>query len=132
MSRSALVSAIAVLAALLGCGQQYVSPDTVGLTISTDATPSVQRVDRCLFVPVLLGSQVRSRYVVEDELRVIITITREELTLEYQGLDFYEPAHIATGDLDDLPEGGSWLPENTPDGYRAELTPRCTPDDDLD
>lgn len=130
MSRPALAIAIATL---FGCdGQQYVSPDTVGLTISTDATPSVQRVNRCLFVPVLLGSQVRSRYVVEDDLRVTITLTRKELTLEYEGPDFYEPTLIPTDDLDDLPEGGSLLPENTPDGYRAVLTPNCTPDDDLD
>ena len=51
--------------ALTGCdGRQYVSPDTVGLVITNDET-GVTRVDRCNYIPVLLGSRIQWRYTID-------------------------------------------------------------------
>jgi hypothetical protein len=111
--------------ALVGCdGQQYVSPDTVELSITDDS--NLELVNRCHYIPVLLGSQVKARYRIEDERRVTITITRDEIALEY---DSGESELVAPQELEDLGSGESLELQNTPSTYTARLTPHCTPDD---
>lgn len=113
---------------LLGCNeQQYVSPDTVGLVIRNDSTDEV-RVSRCNYIPVLLGSQVKARYRVEDDLKATITITREEVevTFEDPGRD-HEPFLVPAETFE---EGDLTLQaDNPPDGYTVTLSTPCTPDD---
>jgi hypothetical protein len=110
---------------LLGCdGQQYVSPETVELSITN--TDNLELVKRCHYIPVLLGSQVKARYRIEDERRVTITITRDEIALDY---DSGESELVTPQELEELESGGSRVLENTPADYTARLTPNCTPDD---
>lgn len=110
---------------LFGCdGQQYVSPDTVELSITNDS--NLELVNRCHYIPVLLGSQVKARYRIEDERRVTITITRDEIQLEY---DSGESELVTPQELEELESGESLALQNTPSTYIALLTPNCTPDD---
>ena len=121
--RSLLLAALTVL----GCdGQQYVSPDTVGLTITNDDT-GVTRVSRCNYVPVLLGSRVKFRYVIEGDLKATIDIDRDEVAVTFEGDDGEaSPFTVRTKELDD---GGSFTAESPPDGYTVRLSSGCTPDD---
>jgi len=110
---------------LFGCdGQQYVSPDTVELSITN--ADNLELVNHCHYIPVLLGSQVKARYRIEDERRVTITITRDEIQLEY---DSGESELVTPQELEELPSGDSHELQNTPSEYSARLTPHCTPDD---
>jgi hypothetical protein len=113
----------------LACdGQQYVSPDTVELVIVNDST-GVTRVNRCNYIPVLLGSQVKARYTVESDLKATITITREEVGVTFQDPSRdHEPFVVPSETFE---EGDVTLQaEAPPDGYTVTLssTP-CTPDD---
>jgi hypothetical protein len=112
---------------LLACdGQQYVSPDTVALVITNDDT-GVTRVNRCNYVPVLLGSQVKWRFVVEDDLKATITITRSAVDVGFEGHDGEaEPFHVATEELDTDPSNAHYA-ESPPDGYTVALHGGCTP-----
>jgi hypothetical protein len=106
---------------LLACdGQQYVSPDTVRLSVSDEDR---ELVSRCHFIPVLLGSQVKARYRVDEALRVTVTITRDEIEVSY---DSGESELVATAELEDVPSGASLTLQNTPPGYSASLTPHCS------
>ncbi|HYQ26451.1 MAG TPA: hypothetical protein VER04_04505, partial [Polyangiaceae bacterium] len=69
--------------ATLSCSQGYVSPDTVALVI-TAAGSSAQRVNRCHYVPVLLGSRDRARYSVDDQLHATIDLTRDKVTVLFE------------------------------------------------
>jgi len=113
---------------VLGCNeQQYVSPDTVSLVISNDSSGEML-VNRCNFIPVLLGSQVKARYVVESDLRATITITREEVEVTFQdpGRD-HEPFLVPAETFE---EGDVTLQaDSPPDGYTVTLSTPCTPDD---
>lgn len=113
---------------LLGCNeQQYVSPDTVSLVISDDST-GLERVNRCNYIPVLLGSQVKARYVVEDDLKATITITREQVEVIFQDPDRdHEPFLVPAETFE---EGDVMLQADAPpDGYTVTLGTPCTPDD---
>jgi hypothetical protein len=113
---------------LLGCdGQQYVSPDTVALVITNDAT-GVTRVNRCNYVPVLLGGQVKFRYVVERDIKATITITRAAVDVTFEG-DAGEasPFHVATKEID---TDSTHYADSPPDGYTVALQGGCAPDDD--
>jgi hypothetical protein len=71
--------------AALACqDQQYVSPDTVLLSI-TDKSTDIELVHRCNYVPILLGGEVKARYVVDGDLKATIDIDREHVTLSYEG-----------------------------------------------
>jgi hypothetical protein len=114
---------------LFGCdGQQYVSPDTVGLVITNDDT-GVTRVDRCNYIPVLLGSRIKWRYAIEGDLKATITITREEIEVTFEG-DGGEaaPFSVRPKDFDD--DVSSFTAGSPPDGYTVRLLTGCTPDDD--
>lgn len=108
----------------LGCDDSYVSPDTVALIVTNDST-GVQRVNRCHYVPVLLGSQVKARYVVEDELRVTITLTRDELNLLFE--DEGRPVESLTLPSQQFAEETREVAESPPDGFTVELASPCTP-----
>jgi hypothetical protein len=113
--------------ALLGCdGQQYVSADTALLTISHDSTGS-KLIEGCSYVPVLLGSQVQKRYVADDDLSAIITLTRSKIVVTFEGPagDGVEPFQVATNEL----ESGSATADDPPSGYTVELGSGCTPDE---
>ncbi|HKY37737.1 MAG TPA: hypothetical protein VJN18_17465 [Polyangiaceae bacterium] len=112
--------------ALFGCdGQQYVSPDTVELSI-TNNDSNLELVKRCHFIPVLLGSQIKARYRIEDERRVTVTITRDEIELDY---DSGESELVTPQELENLASGEALELQSTPADYTARLTPNCTPDD---
>jgi hypothetical protein len=114
------------LLAAAGCdGQQYVDPGTVRLLI-TDQSTSVARVNRCNFVPVLLGSEVKSSYVVEGDLSATLTVTRDSVTLEFEGAA--EPQDPFVIETKDLQQSGTSA-DNAPRGYSVELSSGCTPDD---
>lgn len=123
--------ALVVVAALGLCacdGQQYVSPDTVLLTVSNDET-GIMRVNRCNYVPVLLGSEVKARYGVEDDIKVTITITREEVEVAFQDPNRdHDPFVVAAEDFEDNDSGVDI--DDTPAGYTARLSSGCTPDED--
>ena len=109
-------------------GQQYVSPDTVGLVITDDETDAV-RVDRCNYVPVLLGSQVKWRYEIQGDLKATITITRAKIEVTFEGDDGEaEPFTISPKDFED--GDTTFVADYPPDGYTVRLSSGCTPDDD--
>jgi hypothetical protein len=111
----------------LGCdGRQYVSPATVALVISDDAT-QVERVNRCHFIPVLLGSRVSARYRVDDELRASIDITRDEVTVFFEGGD--SSVDVFTVDSATFDDAASELDLAPPRGYAVELRSPCSPEE---
>jgi hypothetical protein len=114
-------------AAMCGCdGQQYVSADTVALTITNDST-GIERVNRCHFVPVLLGNQVKARYRVEDEIRATIVIDRQNVTVTFDGTD--EPVPPLEVSASRFEETTSELAESPPEGYTVELSSPCSPEE---
>lgn len=116
MTPRSFISALLVVCA---CdGQQYVSPETVALVVTNDGT-NVQRVNRCHYVPVLLGSEVKARYRVEDGLHVTITVTRDgpSLAFDDDGRDL--------GPFDELEPQLEYRSQS----YTIALRPDCTPDD---
>lgn len=111
--------------ALGGCdGQQYVSPDTVLLTVSHDVTGS-KVVEGCNYVPVLLGSQIQQRYAVEDGLQASVSITRSEIVVIFTGADVAR-FRVATKELE---PGVVVIDDDPPDGYSVELSSGCVPDE---
>lgn len=70
-----------------GCqGQQYVSPDTVQLSVSdASVDPPIERVSHCHYIPVLLGDQIQGRYRVTGELDAVMLLTRERVTISFEG-----------------------------------------------
>jgi hypothetical protein len=125
MKRTAF--ALLLSGALLGCDeQQYVSPDTVALIVTDDST-NTQRVNRCLYIPVLLGGQVVFRYEVDSELKALLVITRDEVTVSFEPESAAEPFSVDTDDLTEMQQHEAGAP---PSGYTVELHAGCTPDDD--
>ena len=91
MKRNVFALLLVISGALLGCDeQQYVSPDTVALIVTEDST-NLQRVNRCLYIPVLLGGQVVFRYEVDAELKALVIITRDEATVSFEPEEAAEP-----------------------------------------
>ena len=123
--KKAIAICYALLAAV-GCdGQQYVSPTTVRLLV-TDESTSVVRVDDCDYVPVLLGSEVKSTYAVEGDLSATLTLTRDAVTLEFDGATEQErPFVVAPADI----QRSGTTAENAPRGYGVELATGCAPDE---
>ena len=119
--RCALLGALCLVA----CdGQQYVSPDTLALGISKDST-GTERVNRCNYVPVLLGDKVESRYVVEGDIKATLTITRDSFTVAFEGTrDPVDPFVVPATDLKDGPQTAP----TPPPGYTVTLSLGCTPD----
>lgn len=113
--------------AALGCDDtQYVNPDTVALIVTNDST-GIERVNRCHYIPVLLGSQLKARYVVEDELRVTLTLTRDELDLLFE--DAGRPVEQLTLPSQQFAEEAHEVAESPPTGFTVELDSPCTPQD---
>jgi hypothetical protein len=127
MKHNAFALLLAVSGAVVGCDeQQYVSPDTVALIVTDDAT-NTQRVNRCLYIPVLLGGRVVFRYEVDAEVKALLVITRDEVTVSFEPEEAAEPFSV---DTDDLTETQRHEAESPPSGYTVELSAGCTPDDD--
>lgn len=127
MKHSPFSVALLALAAALGCDeQQYVSPDTVALIV-TDDSSNMQRVNRCLFIPVLLGGQVIFRYEVDSSLKAVLAITRDEAAVSFEPSDAADPFSV---DTDELSESERHVADSPPLGYTVELAAGCTPDDD--
>lgn len=123
--RRALVTLSCCL--LLGCdSQQYVDPDTVALIV-TENDSGQQRVNRCHYIPVLLGSQIKFRYEVDADIDVTLTITRDEVDVHFDEGGFGESSVVDTSDLTDTQTIAiDWASEL----YVAELVAGCTPDDE--
>lgn len=115
-------SAVALLLVLSACdGQQYVSPDTVRLRITDDST-NLDQVDRCNYVPVLLGDEVKWRYVVKGELKATLTVTRDFINVAFEGSsEPVEPFQVEADALHD----GSHTDLKPPAGYIVDLSPGC-------
>lgn len=120
MARGTVVAALAVL----GCdGQQYVSPDTVALTITTDA--GAPRVEACQYIPVLLGSRAVAHYVVDERLDVTFDITRDEVSVTFEGSDGpIEPFRVPS---ERFADSATERDEAPPAGYAVELNSPCAP-----
>ena len=117
------VTALLGALSLLACdGQQYVSPDTVQLVITKDSS-SLRLVDRCNYVPVLLGSTVKARYAVEDDLKATLTIKPDAVTVDFDGAA--DTFKVSAAELAD----GTQTAPDPPAGYTVELIPGCTPDE---
>ncbi|MES1185989.1 MAG: hypothetical protein ABUL60_19400 [Myxococcales bacterium] len=119
-------SAWLVALALLGCdGQQYVNPGTALLTVSHDVTGS-KLVEGCNYVPVLQGSQIQKRYAVDDTLEAVVTLTRSDITVTFEGSGAGAPPFRAT--TKEL-ESGAVVDDSPPSGYTVELASGCVPED---
>jgi hypothetical protein len=70
-------------------------------------------------VPVLLGSQVKARYLVEDDLHATLTITRDELSV------VFDDAGRELGSLDEEAPPLEYHGQS----FTSELRPDCAPDD---
>jgi hypothetical protein len=118
-------SALLGLLWLVACdGQQYVSSDTLLLSITKDAT-SVERVNGCSYVPVLLGDKVDSTYVVEGDLQATLSITRDSYRVAFEGAAVaVDPFVVTATDLKDGPQ----TDPTPPPGYTVKLSLGCTPD----
>jgi hypothetical protein len=118
-----LVSALLGALLILACdGQQYVSPDTVHLVITKDGSTR-ELVNRCNYVPVLLGSTVKARYEVDDDLKATLTITHDAVTVGFDGV-----ADTFKVSAAELADAAQFAPD-PPAGYTVELSPGCTPDE---
>jgi hypothetical protein len=125
MSKKAACAA-ALFGALLASacdGQQYVSPDTVQLVVTKDGSTR-ELVNRCNYMPVLLGSVVKARYVVEDDLKATLTITRDAAVVSFD--DVAEPFRASASEL----AAGVQSAPNPPTGYTVDLSSGCTPPED--
>jgi hypothetical protein len=126
MKKQPFFFALLGVLSLAACdGQQYVSPDSVALSITNDKT-SVERVHRCNYVPVLLGSEVKTRYVVEDDLKATLTLTRESFSVVFEGAaSSVEPFVVPAADVHDAAQTA----DSPPAGYTVTLSSGCTPDE---
>jgi len=125
MSQRNLPRLVALFGALwlLACdSQDYVNPPTVQLVIAKESS-TLELVNRCNYMPVLLGSTVKARYVVEDELRATLTITHDAVTVDFDGA-----ADTFTVSATELAEGPQSAPD-PPGGYTVDLSLGCTPDE---
>lgn len=117
--------ALGVLVFTLGCdGQQYVSPDTVALVVKNDKS-GAERLNRCNYIPVLIGSQVQADYVVENQLQASLTITRDLVSVMFKDAG----SEVAVQEADTLLFEGQAVEtlENPPSGYTVQLSSPCTP-----
>lgn len=105
---------------------QYVNAYTVALIITNDTT-GVQRVNRCHYVPVLLGSEVKARYLVEDQLRATISLTRDDVSVLFE--DSGTEVSTFVVDSDEFAEDTEIAAADAPPGFSAALRSPCTPDD---
>jgi hypothetical protein len=128
--KSKYIAAVSLAAGALfasGCDDpQYVDPDTVALIVTNDST-GVERVNRCHYVPVLLGSEVKARYLVEDELRATITVTREDVSVIFE--DAGEEVASFVVDSDTFASAAKEEAPDPPPNYTVTLRSPCTPDD---
>jgi hypothetical protein len=114
---------LAVLA-LAGCdGQQYVSPDTVALSVTSDETGS-DLLSHCDFVPVLPGAEVTSSFVVDPPLSATLSITRSSVSVTFEGTAPGTPPFVVAAAV--VQQGKQIAPE-PPAGYTVTLSPGCTP-----
>ena len=104
-------------------GQQYVSPDTVALSIGTEAGAS--RLNACQYIPVLLGSRSVSHYTVDGRLEVTLDVTRDEISVSFAGVgQGVEPFRVPSARFED---SASEKDPSPPVGYTVELLSPCAP-----
>lgn len=116
------VAILALVAA--GCdGQQYVSPDTVALSIGTEAGAS--RLNVCQYIPVLLGSRAVSHYTIDGRFDVTLDVTRDEIGVSFAGPgQVVEPFTVPSARFAD---SASETDPSPPVGYTVELLSPCAP-----
>lgn len=121
-AQSRLLVVAAVLT--LGCdGQQYVSPDTVALVIAEDSTRT-EHVNRCHFIPVLLGSRVNARYRVDEQLLANIDVTRDQVAVFFEGS--VDPVPVFRVESSELGDEAHKFADAPPPGYSVELRSPCS------
>lgn len=82
------VFALLLFSAGAGCeGQHYVDAQTVSISVTRDSTPVALLMRRCHYVPVLLGSEVRARHVVDDQLAFELRATQHEVVVSFEGAE---------------------------------------------
>ena len=119
-----IAATLCVTTSLTACdGQQYVSPDTVRLLITDDST-RVDRVDRCNYLPVLLGGEVKSRYAVDGDVKATLTLTRDAVSVVFEGAPEAETFAVDASALRESAQTAA----SPPAGYTVELSTGCTPD----
>jgi hypothetical protein len=126
-SRFAASCLVPLLLAGWGCEeQQYVNPNTVQLTVTRAG--GVTLVQRCNYIPVLLGSAVDTSYHVEGDLGVHLEITRESVRVTFED---------SSGKVSSFGEPGASFSEqfsvdipDPPAGYAATLSSGCAPGPD--
>lgn len=118
-------------AGLASCGllacleEQYVSPDTVRLQI-TESRTSRERVNQCLYVPVLLGSHDSASYALDGGLHARFDVTREEVVVTFDGTsEAVAPFRVESKRFEGSAHEVDPAP---PTGYDVELSSPCTPD----
>jgi hypothetical protein len=121
-------AAVMLACALPACdGQQYASPDTVRLLVTEHATDT-DVIDRCQYIPILLGSEVKSRYTIADDLKVTLEITRDDITLSYEPAGAAEPFSEPAESF----EGQNSVTASGPEDYTVELSSPCEPNGPYD
>lgn len=117
-----LVTVLLVLSA--GCeDRQYVNPDTVALSI-TNRDTGRERLQRCNYIPVLLGSQIDARYAVEGAVNVSLSLTREHVIVSFDGAAAMpEPWIVESGEFHD--REASVTLESAPQPYEVTLSSPC-------
>ena len=124
MTHSRWIGCCSLVLALAGCdGQQYVSPDTVALSVTSDATGS-ELVNHCDFVPVLLGAEVTASFVVDPPLSATLSITRGSVSVTFEGSAAGTPSFVVAAAA--VQQGEQIAPE-PPAGYTVTLSPGCAP-----
>jgi hypothetical protein len=127
MSLRAFFAVPLSLALLLGCqDQQYVSPDTANLSI-TNLDTGTERVNRCNYIPVLLGNEVKTRYVVEGSLKAVISLTRDKITVSFEGASNLPDAW--TVESSKFREKFAESSDTPPDNYDVQLSSQCKVDE---
>jgi hypothetical protein len=122
--RIACLPLVTLLFACWGCQeQQYVNPDTVKLSVSRAGGATL--VDRCNYIPVLLGGAAQFTYHVERDLGVHLQITRDKVLATFEDSSgrlgsFGAPSSSFADDF-------SVDASEPPDGYSATLSAGCVP-----
>jgi hypothetical protein len=108
MSRIVRVLLLAALSEVLpACEESGALTRTLGVTASRaggDPAPELPE-SACTFLPIMLGSRVEERYPIAGPLAVVVSATRDDVEVHFEGAML--PAPSRTISTDTLSDGGS-------------------------